>query len=139
MCKDKHFCRNKRLFPIIICNFAAVNRKNRRHIASLVLLAVFLPMLILSSVHVHEVPASVDYECSGCVQHHCHGHIAESAASIHACVLCQFVSLPYLIAATILLPVILQTQTSSIVEPSAQLQSAACRYHSPRAPPVLSE
>ena len=127
------------LFQRIISNFAAVKVKTRRHIASWVLLAVFLPMLIMSSVHVHQTAESLDYECSGCVQHHCHGHIAELPVSMHACVLCQFVSLPYLIAAAVLLPVILRQHVVAVVEPSAQLSSAVCRYHSPRAPPFLFE
>ena len=83
--------------------FAAVNVKMKRHIASWIMLAVFVPMLILSSVHVHESSVLLEEDCSGCVQHHCHGHLAELPTTIHSCVLCQFVQFVYVAAATTVL------------------------------------
>ena len=125
------------LFQRIISNFAAVKVKTRRHIASWVLLAVFLPMLIMSSVHVHETTESLDYECSGCVQHHCHGHIAQLPVSMHACVLCQFVSLPFL--AAVIFAVVFYNKVYSInyAQHQSRFQLDACGIITLRAPPVV--
>ena len=60
------------------------------------LLAVYLPMLLLASIHVHDVEvAVVEQECTDCVHHNCHGHLMASAFSMHECVLCQFLSLTF--------------------------------------------
>ena len=54
--------------------------KTKRHIASWVLLAVFLPMLLLSSFHIHETGETVKTECTDCVHHNCHGHLTQVAS-----------------------------------------------------------
>jgi hypothetical protein len=71
----------------------------KRHIASCVLLAVFLPMLVFTSVHVHESHASALPECAECVAHHCHGHIGQTDVSLDDCVICQFLTLTFVAAA----------------------------------------
>lgn len=77
-----------------------MNLTTKRHIASWMLLAVFVPMLVLSSLHVHERHDATDKECAECVAHHCHGHIGQADTSFDACVLCQFLSLTFVAAAT---------------------------------------
>lgn len=68
--------------------------------ASRVLLAVLLPMLLLSSLHIHpQQPSTVSEECADCVQHHCSGHITQQVQTLHDCVLCQFLSLSMVMAA----------------------------------------
>ena len=80
---------------------------NRRHIASWLLLAVFVPMLIFSCIHVHEeVSAGADTECADCVHHNCHGHLTSTASWAHDCVLCQFISLTFVAAAVAAVAVI---------------------------------
>ena len=74
----------------------------KRQIASWLLLAVFLPMLLLSSLHIHEDHLSSTAECAECVAHHCHGHIGQTSASPDSCVLCQFLSLTFESAAVTL-------------------------------------
>lgn len=57
-------------------------------------------MLLLSSLHIHpQQPSAVSEECADCVQHHCGGHIAQQVQTMHDCVLCQFLSLPMVMAA----------------------------------------
>ena len=74
----------------------------KRHIASWVLLAVFVPMLVLSSLHVHKASSSVtETECSNCVHHNCHGHLSQMTIAIHDCVLCQFLTLKMLTVAIV--------------------------------------
>ena len=81
------------------CNFVPVNWTLKQHISSWLLLAVFVPMLLLSSVHVHDDISSVaDTECTDCVHHDCHGHLTQTVSWAHNCVLCQFLSLTFLAA-----------------------------------------
>ena len=72
---------------------------NKRHIASWVLLAVFLPMLIFASLHIHEYHVSTETECAECVAHHSHGHIGQTDVSFDNCVPCQFLLLTFVVAA----------------------------------------
>jgi hypothetical protein len=82
--------------------FAAVSIRLKQQIASRVLLAVFLPMLLLSSLHTHHLqPSTNEEECTDCVQHHCAGHIGQLAQTMHECVLCQLLSLPMVVAAAV--------------------------------------
>lgn len=70
--------------------------RTKQRVASWVLLAVYLPMLLLASLHVHDVAeAAVEQECADCVHHSCHGHLTASDFSVHECVLCQFLSLTF--------------------------------------------
>ncbi len=68
----------------------------RRKVTSWLLLAVFVPMVIVSSLHVHHPQQTLDTECSACINHHCGGHLGQHTAPLHACVLCQFLTLPLL-------------------------------------------
>ena len=80
------------------CTFAAVNAKKRRQIASRLLLAVFLPMLLFSSLHLHPTQTLTQDECTECIHHNCGGHIGQQTASLHECVLCQFLTIPMVVA-----------------------------------------
>ena len=78
-----------------------MNRLRKRIVSAWFLLSVFLLTTTLSALHIHQ-PAAVTIDCVDCdhhVQHH--GHMTATAASMHDCVLCQFLSLPF-IPATIL-------------------------------------
>ena len=71
----------------------------RRYYSSLVLLAVFLPMLVLSSLHVHPLAHPDGNHCEECVHHVPHaGHFSCVTVCSFDCVLCQFLTLPFLIA-----------------------------------------
>lgn len=75
--------------------------EKRRMIIARLLLAVFLPMLVATTLHTHEAVKSD--VCVECVNHTPHaGHLSASHHLIDDCVLCQLSSLPYL-AATIAL------------------------------------
>ena len=73
--------------------------KMRRHISAIVLLAVFLPMLLLSSFHVHPEAHIEGDACKECVHHIPHaGHFGSLTVCSFDCVLCQFLTLPFLVA-----------------------------------------
>lgn len=81
------------------CNFVPVNWTLKQQISSWLLLAIFVPMLFFSSVHVHDdISSEADTECTDCVHHNCHGHLGQTVSWAHKCVLCQFLSLAYLAA-----------------------------------------
>ena len=59
-------------------------------------------MLLFSALHVHRDVLSGAEECYQCAHHlHHSGHLSESNVALHDCVLCQFVTTPY-VAAVIL-------------------------------------
>ena len=59
-------------------------------------------MLLLSSLHVHDQEAAASADCKECVDHHPHaGHIGMPGAAVHTCVLCQFLTLPFVAAAIV--------------------------------------
>ena len=62
--------------------FAAEYMKlaNKRHMAAWMLLAVFVPILLLSSIHIHETGETTTTECNDCVHHSCHGHLSSVAS-----------------------------------------------------------
>ena len=62
-----------------------------RHIASIVLLATYLPMIALSSLHVHHEDVDVHDECLQCV-----GHIEAAHHHDHDCLFCNFLAHSYL-------------------------------------------
>ena len=69
----------------------------RRRIISILLLAVFLPALLASSLHRHHHDSHEGaVECVDC--HHQSGHLASGAQGLDECLLCQFLGLPFIIA-----------------------------------------
>lgn len=62
-----------------------------RHIASIVLLATYLPMVVLSSVHVHHDTIDEHDDCGQCV-----GHVEVAHHHDHDCLYCHFLVNDYL-------------------------------------------
>ena len=71
---------------------------HRRKWMSRILLAVFVPMLMLSALHVHTVGTNIDDGCSECMHHVRHSHLSTADFCIGQCVLCQFQTLPFIAA-----------------------------------------
>ena len=101
------------------------------------LLAVFVPMLILSSIHVHENSNVFVDECNECVQHHCHGHLVQQTVSMHDCVLCQFLSLTTLAATVVTLVLFNNVGKIRIAQRQLYVYSDACGIPTLRAPPAV--
>lgn len=80
----------------------------RRQGAAWILLAVFVPMLLLASLHRHAgVEPMPEESCYACAHHlHHAGHLAAMDHKPAACVLCQFLSIPYLAPATVTVAVV---------------------------------
>ncbi|UKK52357.1 hypothetical protein [Prevotella sp. E2-28] len=116
-----------------------VKLENRRHIASVLLLAVIVPMLLLSSLHIHEDNATVAVtECTDCLHHSCHGHITQTVSWTHDCVLCQFLTLTFVAVGAVTL-IILNKVVN--VKNDAQQRNVCIAYYGTvglRAPPAFS-
>ena len=124
--------------PIFYRTFAAVKANRKRKIVSWMLLAVFVPMLLLSSLHIHSYDQTGDDQCTECVHHHCGGHLTQLSTTMHQCVLCQFLSLTLVIAGAVCL---VNINKEASVRIDAQ-QRNVCVAHSGivglRAPPAFS-
>lgn len=111
--------------------------KTRRHWAAWLLLAVFLPMLVLSSVHVHTRCADT-LQCSACVQHKAHsGHIMSGQAPLHDCVLCQVFHLTFLGGIAVSAPALCLLARGGHAERHQSIVLRNVHPHSSRAPPFV--
>jgi len=112
--------------------------KAKRNISAWILLALFVPMLIFSSLHIHHENENVQItKCDDCINHHCSGHLIQHAYEMHSCVLCKFLSLPY---TTVAIATIVFYNNYSIVnnaEHKQQIELAFFGIPSLRAPPVV--
>lgn len=77
----------------VLCTFATRKMNSLlRHIAPIILLASYLPMITLSSLHVHYETIDAYDDCQQCV-----GHIEMPHHHDHDCPLCNFISQGYLV------------------------------------------
>lgn len=109
----------------------------KRHIASRVLLAVFVPMLLLSSLHIHETSQAEETACAECVQHQCHGHLTPFSSSVHQCVLCQFLTLTFVAAAVAAVICTLPKRITVCARHSHAVRLTYCGVIGLRAPPAF--
>lgn len=73
-----------------------MTRRTFRHIASIVLLAAYLPMVVLSSLHIHHETIDNVENCADCANHVAHpGHIDTMHHHQSDCQYCLFLSLNY--------------------------------------------
>ena len=111
---------------------------NRRLVASWLLLAVFVPMVIVASLHVHQdVAAATATECADCMQHNCHGHLTQTATWMHDCVLCQFLTLTCVAIGTVSLVIINKVVSDRTDASNAGVCMARMGIVGLRAPPAF--
>ena len=118
--------------------FAAIMKQwRKRHLAAWVLLAIFLPTLLLASLHVHSISGWHAGEYMECVNHQPHaGHITDGDICLDECVLCQFLGMSYMVATA---PVIYLLATPIMAFPLDKPQHLCIRakgIKSNRAPPL---
>lgn len=113
-------------------------KTQKRTRAARLLLLVFLPILLFSSLHAHQYAVHVEGDCYECTNHLPHGgHISLQTIHIHDCVLCQFVTLSFVVAVAMALVTTVGAVPVDFITPSGQCLSVVLPYHSPRAPPVI--
>ena len=115
-----------------------MRQDRKRHMASWVLLAVFVPMLLLSSLHIHSHALNIGIECVDCVTHTPHaGHITDGAWHMDTCVLCQFLAITFLSVAVLAVLPLQRLITYLSVASVHCVTSDVCGYKSVRAPPSV--
>ncbi|MBR1595134.1 MAG: hypothetical protein IJ726_07350 [Phocaeicola sp.] len=78
-----------------------VKERLKRKISAWILLSVFIPMLIASSLHIHGGEVTMNDSCHECINHIPHsGHLIAGHMGLHSCILCQFLSIAYLAASS---------------------------------------
>ncbi|MBQ8656452.1 MAG: hypothetical protein IJ527_05310 [Prevotella sp.] len=108
----------------------------KRRFSAWLLLAVFLPMLVLSALHVHAAAETAADMCTECVNHSGHhGHLTQTAASVSDCVLCQFLSLSYLETAPLTLTACACLSVLLLAVSVTPCVTRPGNTHAPRAPP----
>ena len=116
-----------------------MNVKRKQIRAARVLLAVYLPLLLLTMLHVHRPAAYVEDVCAQCVHHEPHaGHISSHTPSLHECVVCQLTTLQYIAPAAVVFAVLLVVNSGNVLGRVRRVPvvSIACRLS--RAPPFLA-
>lgn len=70
--------------------------QRKRAVIAWWLLSVFVSMTLTASLHHHQSAASLSIDCSEC-EHNVHhsGHFTTGVGNLHQCVLCQFLSMPF--------------------------------------------
>lgn len=124
----------------LIRTFAAVfmSIKAKRTLFSRLMLSVFLPMLLLSTLHIHQEVQVVGDVCLECVNHTPHaGHLSFGVIHYDDCVLCQFTSLPFVAAVTVVLSLAALVCEAVFPLQLRHVRLVVCRVSIPRAPPVI--
>ena len=77
-------------------------------------------------------------ECDECVQHQCHGHLIQLSGLSHVCVLCQFLTLPLVVATVAAILLYNVKHNAPFREHYVGILSALVGIVGLRAPPCLS-
>lgn len=109
---------------------------HQRRITARLLLSVFVPMLLLASLHHHGALTDVENTCVQCEHHQPHdGHMSSQSVSLHDCVLCQFTTLPFLRVSDVTVAVVSHVKAVAVVSLSQEVVVGAVSAHAGRAPP----
>lgn len=109
----------------------------RRRISARILLMVFLSIQVLAILHIHEDMGDVSI-CHDCVTHvHHNGHLTNASLSLDNCLICQFLSLPFAVATSLLLIASFYTETTLFIRFAERLHNTVAQYVYLRAPPII--
>lgn len=110
----------------------------KRSVSAWLLLTVFLPMLIVSSVHIHREGHEREVECQQCCHHKVHSsHIAKAHVVMHDCFLCQILHLTFLTSPSTI--TLCPARHTAAMAPTLRqnILDRPMTIHAPRAPPVV--
>ena len=95
-------------------------------------------MILLTGLHRHQPVADQTTDCQECAHHvHHSGHLTAAAEQLNDCVLCQFLSLLYTPAVTLLLSISVSPTVHSVTDNVNMICCEAGQYDSTRAPPFI--
>lgn len=118
--------------------FAIVKQLERKRLwLSRVMLCVFVPMLMLASVHVHKASADASASCYACLHHiHHDGHLSSKTLSIDSCLLCHFLTTPYVTATVVAIVFAATIIIKACRQPNIKVVATSYGAIRLRAPPV---
>jgi hypothetical protein len=113
-----------------------INRVTRRKLMAWLLLSVFIPMVMLTSVHRHSAASRHNDVCELCVAHvHHAGHLQQHSAGTTECLLCQLGALPFVVPSNIIFSAFISILFVGIFAPCSRLAKLRANAQSTRAPP----
>lgn len=116
-----------------------MNRSVKRRLSAWLLLLVFVPVIVATSLHVHDYGEINTTECEQCLHHlHHGGHFNAYANHSFDCPLCQFASLPFVISTAVAISVAAVILKVVYTNPAENVRIGICNTRSTRAPPVFS-
>ena len=117
---------------------AEMRRQRFRNRVAWALLSVFVPMMLLSAMHIHQPAVDETASCVECAHHVNHpGHFTSAVEHLDDCVLCQFLSLVYTPAAVIQAVIFVALTTMASVGCIQMVAGEAGHIKSTRAPPFM--
>ena len=136
--KKSYFFEKAKYGSFYFRTFAPMKLTTKRYLFTWMLLATLLPMLLMSSLHIHELEESSGATCIECVHGHCGGHLTQMTTTMHQCVLCQFLTLTFVSFGVVTLIIINKVVS---VRTDARHRRVCVAYSGIvglRAPPVVS-
>ena len=113
-------------------------RQRKRITSAWLLLSIFVSMTMLTGLHHHEPTANLAADCVECAHHvHHSGHFTVAAENLDDCVLCQFLSLVYTPAATLLVAIPICLTVKAVTSNTNFLCCEVGLYDTTRAPPFI--
>jgi len=110
----------------------------RRHISSYILLAVIVPMMLMSWLHVHDEDAhSGNVNCIDCLHHVHHSHISPHDAELGMCLLCQFLTIEYIPSPSLDFNLIACEEGNVLQQVYVSVLAPAILLESQRGPPSI--
>lgn len=108
-----------------------------RQFSARFLLALFISMLLLQTVHHHETAAKEESICSLCVAHKQHaGHLAAQTSFTCECLLCQLFETSYIAPAETMLSVCVGFISILLFFSPKSEKQVFYKLHNPRGPPM---
>ena len=116
-----------------------MKQTRKRQSVAWTLLSVILSMLLFSSFHVHEEYEGGKQDCYQCASHQPHaGHFSLATHGVQDCLICQLISVPYLVAAIVVVTMPLHQNGKAHSLRVSFLPYSPLEFVSLRAPPFLS-
>ena len=110
----------------------------RRRINAWILLGLFVPMLMATSLHRHEIVGEQETLCEACVHHQAHsGHLSSGFSCVMECVFCQFLTFHFIKAALFTVAVFVALTCVLRPQKSRLYAFTPVFYKSSRAPPFI--
>ena len=115
-----------------------MGRQGKRIVSAWLLTSIYVSMMLLSALHLHQPTENTEIDCVECAHHvHHSGHFIAAGEHLDNCVLCQFTNLVYTPATTLLVPISFDLTILALSNDFDFNSSEVSQYKSSRAPPIF--